>query len=61
MTIKGKLGGQINKEELPLSAEGQVDELIRMAASPARLVQMYIGNTPNPQSSAEDPFPSRSY
>jgi FATC domain len=50
MTIKGKLGGQINKEELPLSAEGQVDELIRMAASPARLVQMYIGN-PQP------PFP----
>jgi len=47
MTIKGKLGGQINKEELPLSAEGQVDELIRMAASPSRLVQMYIGNPPN--------------
>jgi len=46
MTIKGKLGGQINKEELPLSAEGQVDELIRMAASPSRLVQMYIGNAP---------------
>jgi len=43
MTIRGKLGGQINKEELPLSAEGQVDELIRMAVSPQRLVQMYIG------------------
>jgi serine/threonine-protein kinase ATR len=43
MTIRGKLGGQINKEELPLSAEGQVDELIRMATSPARLVAMYIG------------------
>jgi len=43
MTIKGKLGGQINKEELPLSAEGQVDELIRMAVSPSRLVRMYIG------------------
>jgi len=43
LTIKGKLGGQINKEELPLSAEGQVDELIRMAVSPARLVAMYVG------------------
>ena len=43
LTIKGKLGGQINKEELPLSAEGQVDELIRMATAPDRLVQMYIG------------------
>jgi phosphatidylinositol kinase/protein kinase (PI-3 family) len=43
MTIRGKLGGQINKEELPLSAEGQVDELIRMAVAPARLVAMYIG------------------
>ena len=43
MTIRGKLGGQINKEELPLSAEGQVDELIRMAVSPTRLVAMYIG------------------
>ena len=43
MTIRGKLGGQINKEELPLSAEGQVDELIRMATSPTRLVAMYIG------------------
>jgi hypothetical protein len=47
MTIKGKLGGQINKEELPLSPEGQVDELIRMAVSSSRLVQMYIGN-PSP-------------
>ena len=46
MTIKGKLGGQINKEELPLSAEGQVDELIRMAVSPSRLVAMYIGSKP---------------
>jgi FATC domain len=45
MTIRGKLGGQINKEELPLSAEGQVDELIRMAVMPARLAAMYIGNT----------------
>ena len=45
MTIRGKLGGQINKEELPLSAEGQVDELIHMAVSPARLVAMYIGMT----------------
>jgi phosphatidylinositol kinase/protein kinase (PI-3 family) len=44
MTIRGKLGGQINKEELPLSAEGQVDELIRMAVSPERLAAMYIGN-----------------
>ena len=43
LTIKGKLGGQINKEELPLSAEGQVDELIRMAVSPTRLVAMYVG------------------
>jgi serine/threonine-protein kinase ATR len=43
MTIRGKLGGQINKEELPLSVEGQVDELIRMATAPARLVAMYIG------------------
>jgi phosphatidylinositol kinase/protein kinase (PI-3 family) len=43
MTIKGKLGGQINKEELPLSAEGQVDELIRMATSPDRLAAMYVG------------------
>lgn len=46
MTIKGKLGGQINKEELPLSAEGQVDELIRMAVNPERLVAMYIGSYP---------------
>jgi phosphatidylinositol kinase/protein kinase (PI-3 family) len=46
MTIKGKLGGQINKEELPLSAEGQVDELIRMAVNPERLVAMYIGSQP---------------
>ena len=45
MTIRGKLGGQINKEELPLSAEGQVDELIRMAVAPDRLVAMYIGMT----------------
>jgi FATC domain len=43
MTIKGKLGGQINKEELPLSAEGQVDELIRMATAPDRLSAMYVG------------------
>jgi phosphatidylinositol kinase/protein kinase (PI-3 family) len=43
LTIRGKLGGQINKEELPLSAEGQVDELIRMAVAPERLVAMYIG------------------
>jgi phosphatidylinositol kinase/protein kinase (PI-3 family) len=43
LTIKGKLGGQVNKEELPLSAEGQVDELIRMATDPGRLVKMYIG------------------
>jgi serine/threonine-protein kinase ATR len=43
MIIRGKLGGQINKEELPLSADGQVDELIRMATSSARLVAMYIG------------------
>jgi len=57
MTIKGKLGGQINKEELPLSAEGQVDELIRMAAAPGRLVQMYIGKSPN---SPVGPFSSRS-
>jgi FATC domain len=56
MTIKGKLGGQINKEELPLSAEGQVDELIRMAASPARLVQMYIGKPPKPPISAKALF-----
>jgi len=46
MTIKGKLGGQINREELPLSAEGQVDELIRMAVNPERLVAMYIGLSP---------------
>ena len=46
MTIKGKLGGHINKEELPLSVEGQVDELIRMAVSPERLVAMYIGLSP---------------
>lgn len=46
MTIRGKLGGQINKEELPLSAEGQVDELIRMAVNPSRLVAMYIGTYP---------------
>jgi serine/threonine-protein kinase ATR len=43
MTIRGKLGGQIYKEELPLSIEGQVDELIRMATLPTRLVAMYIG------------------
>jgi phosphatidylinositol kinase/protein kinase (PI-3 family) len=46
MTIRGKLGGQINREELPLSAEGQVDELIRMAVNPSRLVAMYIGTYP---------------
>ena len=54
MTIKGKLGGQINKEELPLSVEGQVDELIRMAVNPERLVAMYVGLHPHLQNAIDN-------
>ncbi|KAI8321166.1 hypothetical protein GQ54DRAFT_262327 [Martensiomyces pterosporus] len=41
--ISRKLQGILYGGFVPLSVEGQVDELIREATSPARLFQMYIG------------------
>ncbi|KAJ2039746.1 hypothetical protein H4S03_001488 [Coemansia sp. S3946] len=42
LTIKRKLQG-IVQGDLPMSVEGQVDELIREATDPVRLFSMYIG------------------
>ncbi|EEB05355.1 ATR checkpoint kinase Rad3 [Schizosaccharomyces japonicus yFS275] len=41
--IRRKLQGYIGEEPLPLSVEGQVQELIKEAVSSDNLVQMYIG------------------
>jgi serine/threonine-protein kinase ATR len=41
--IKNKLRGYSNSEAVPLSVEGQVQELIRQAVSEENLCRMYIG------------------
>ena len=41
--VAGKVRGLLRGESVPLSVEGQVDELIRLAVSPAALAKMYIG------------------
>lgn len=41
--VKGKLGGFVRGESVPLSVEGYVDSLIRQATDPMNLAAMYIG------------------
>lgn len=41
--VKGKLGGFVRGESVPLSVEGYVDSLIRQARDPMNLASMYIG------------------
>ncbi|WBW72420.1 ATR checkpoint kinase Rad3 [Schizosaccharomyces osmophilus] len=42
-TIRKKFQGYMPGETIPLSVEGQIQELIRSAVSPKNLVEMYIG------------------
>jgi serine/threonine-protein kinase ATR len=42
-SIKRKVSGLLNNETIPLSVEGQVEELIKQAVSPRNLASMYIG------------------
>ncbi|KAL5418072.1 hypothetical protein PMIN06_006043 [Paraphaeosphaeria minitans] len=41
--VKGKLGGFVRGESVPLSVEGYVDSLIRQGRDPMNLASMYIG------------------
>lgn len=43
--LKGSAGAGLNDKHVPLSIEGQADELIRQATDSKLLVQMYIGWT----------------
>ncbi|KAH8156902.1 hypothetical protein CIB48_g11345 [Xylaria polymorpha] len=45
-SIKRKVQGLLPNESIPLSVEGQVDELIKQAADPKNLAAMYIGWCP---------------
>ncbi|TLD37485.1 ABC1 family protein [Venturia nashicola] len=42
-SVRGKVGGWLPGETVPLSVDGYVDALIKMAVDPARLTSMYIG------------------
>jgi serine/threonine-protein kinase ATR len=42
-SVRGKVGGTLKGETVPLSVEGYVDKLIEMARDPANLAAMYIG------------------
>lgn len=42
-SVRDKLKGFLSGEQVPLSVEGYVDELIRKATSPRNLAEMYIG------------------
>ncbi|KAI0857809.1 phosphatidylinositol 3 [Xylaria cubensis] len=42
-SIKRKVQGLLPNESIPLSVEGQVDELIKQAVNPKNLAAMYIG------------------
>ncbi|KAJ4304960.1 serine/threonine-protein kinase M1 [Kalmusia sp. IMI 367209] len=41
--VRGKLGGFVRGESVPLSVEGYVDSLVRQARDPKNLAAMYIG------------------
>lgn len=41
--VRGKLGGYVRGESVPLSVEGYVDSLLRQARDPRNLAAMYIG------------------
>jgi len=41
--VRGKLGGFVRGDSVPLSVEGYVDNLIRQAVDPRNLAAMYIG------------------
>ncbi|KAF1978386.1 hypothetical protein BU23DRAFT_586870 [Bimuria novae-zelandiae CBS 107.79] len=41
--VRGKLGGFVRGESVPLSVEGYVDSLIRQASDPMNLASMYVG------------------
>ena len=45
-SIKRKVQGLMGLESIPLSVEGQVDELIKQAVDPKNLTAMYIGWCP---------------
>ncbi|KAG5944560.1 hypothetical protein E4U60_005826 [Claviceps pazoutovae] len=45
-SIKRKVRGLLPNESIPLSVEGQVDELIKQAVDPRNLTAMYIGWCP---------------
>lgn len=45
-SIKRKVQGLMGMESIPLSVEGQVDELIKQAVDPRNLTAMYIGWCP---------------
>jgi serine/threonine-protein kinase ATR len=45
-SIKRKVKGLLGAENIPLSAEGQVEELIKQAIDPRNLTAMYIGWCP---------------
>ncbi|KAG6067261.1 hypothetical protein E4U32_004269 [Claviceps aff. humidiphila group G2b] len=45
-SIKRKVRGLLPNESIPLSVEGQVDELIKQAVDPRNLAAMYIGWCP---------------
>lgn len=42
-SVRGKVGGWLPGETVPLSVDGYVDALIKMAVDPGRLASMYIG------------------
>lgn len=42
-SVKGKLGGWIGGDAVPLGVEGYVEALVRMATDEGRLASMYIG------------------
>lgn len=41
--VRNKLRGFMSKQPIPLSVDGQVDELIIQATDKANLAKMYIG------------------
>jgi len=41
--VRGKVGGLLKGESVPLSVEGYVEALIAMARDPQNLAAMYIG------------------
>ena len=45
-SIKRKVRGLLPNESIPLSVEGQVEELIKQAVDPKNLTAMYIGWCP---------------